>query len=42
MNEREVVHEGSVLCRACAGSAYFVSVGPQLLTVGFVKLPAEA
>jgi formylmethanofuran dehydrogenase subunit E len=23
MNEREVVHEGSVLCRGCAGEAYY-------------------
>jgi formylmethanofuran dehydrogenase subunit E len=23
MNEREVIHEGMVLCRACAGEAYY-------------------
>lgn len=34
MNQREVLHEGSVLCRACAGAAYYqaikspVSTGP--------------
>jgi len=42
INEREVVHGDSVLCRACAGSAYFIPVRPQLLTVDFVKLLAEA
>jgi formylmethanofuran dehydrogenase subunit E len=23
INEREIVHEGSTLCRACAGQAYY-------------------
>ena len=42
INEREVTHEDHVLCRACAGSAYFVSVGPRLLAVDFVKVQADA
>ncbi len=32
MNEREIVHEGSRLCRACAGQAYYVTAG-QIQTV---------
>jgi formylmethanofuran dehydrogenase subunit E len=26
MNEREIIHEGMLLCRACAGEAYYQPV----------------
>jgi formylmethanofuran dehydrogenase subunit E len=37
MNDREVIHEGSVLCRFCAGSAYYSVANREVAGCGWMQ-----
>jgi formylmethanofuran dehydrogenase subunit E len=41
LNERQVVHEGTTLCRACAGQAYYQLVPPTLPAAERVPVSME-
>jgi formylmethanofuran dehydrogenase subunit E len=38
MNEREIIHEGSILCRSCAGDGYYQSAIRSLFKVSGLSL----
>jgi ribosome-binding protein aMBF1 (putative translation factor) len=42
LNERQVVHEGTTLCRACAGQAYYQRVPPAMPAAVRLSIPMEA